>query len=229
MTEFSNDDMRLRVEEEQMRRALGLRDPALSPPVPAPARPAPNGSQRPHRRFVRDGEVPVEVVHHEGAGTNQLETARQTIRTLTAARDQAERLLAEAQGAIRDLETKLAHERLARDEAAHRAAAERGDSEKALQSAQAELDAERAARRAVEQQLASALERCVAEERRAAAAGQGAPARESAKRNAAQARGGEMAEGTAKPSRRRGRPPKTSEPEPDFVEWWKPGWRERFR
>ena len=30
--------------------------------------------------------------------------------------------------------------------------------------------------------------------------------------------------------RRRGRPPKIRQPgKPDFVEWWKPGWRERLR
>jgi hypothetical protein len=29
--------------------------------------------------------------------------------------------------------------------------------------------------------------------------------------------------------RRRGRPPKVREAEAEFVEWWKPGWRDRFR
>jgi chromosome segregation ATPase len=171
--------------------------------------------------------VAVEVVHHEGGGTNQLEAARQAIRALTAAREQAERQLLEAQATIRDLETKLAHERLARDEAAHRAAAERDDREKALQSAQAELDAERAVRRSVEEQLATALDRQAAAEQRAEAAGQSARAT-SGKPNGGQA-SAIATEDTSKPVRRRGRPPKPPAPESDIVEWWKPGWKQRFR
>jgi hypothetical protein len=228
MAEFSKDDTRLRAEEEQMRRALGLRDPAPSAAGPAPVRPAPNGSSRPHRRFIRDGEVPVEVVHHEGAGTNQLEAARQTIRSLTAARDQAERQLAEAQTTIRDLETKLAHERLARDEAAQRAAAEREESEKALQSARAGLEAESAARRAAEEQLATAVQQCTTAERRADEV-------QTSTSNGAQDRGPDVAEGAAKLARRRGRPRRNPDPESepesdaDFVEWWKPGWKAQYR
>jgi hypothetical protein len=36
---------------------------------------------------------------------------------------------------------------------------------------------------------------------------------------------------TLAPARRRGRPRKVAPPEPeqDFVAWWKPGWKERFR
>ncbi len=181
--------------------------------VPAPVRPAPNGSPRPHRRFIRDGEVPVEVVHHEGAGTNQLDTARQAIRALTAARDQAERHLAEAQATIRDLETKLAHERLARDEAAQRAAAEKEDSDKALQSARAGLEAETAARRAAEEQLAAALERCARVERDAEELGRSVRVLDPIKSKFAEGGGPDTAEGTAKPGRRRGRPRKDPEPE----------------
>jgi hypothetical protein len=225
MTEFSNDDPRLRAEEEQMRRALGLRDPESRPPGPAPTRPAPNGPHRPHRRFIRDGEVPVEVVHHEGAGTNQLEAARQAIRTLTAAREQAERQLAEAQAVIRDLKTKLAHERLAKDEAAQRAVASREAGEKVQQSAQAELDTERASRRLAEAQLASALKRCDEMNKQAEGARKGARSA-----NGPSDAGADEAE-PAKPIRRRGRPRKTPEPEADLdvVEWWKPGWQERYR
>jgi hypothetical protein len=42
-----------------------------------------------------------------------------------------------------------------------------------------------------------------------------------------------LPEGEAPPKRRRGRPPKVREPEPaaetDFVEWWKPGWKNKLR
>ena len=231
MTEFSNDDSRLRAAEEQMRRALGLRDQASAPQPPPVARPAqtPNGSHRPHRRFVRDGEVPVEVVHHEGSGTNQLESAREAIRTLTTVREQTERQLAEAQATIRDLQTKLAHERIARDEAVQRAAAEGEDTDKALQLAKAELDAERAARFASEEKLAATLERCAAAEQRVEQLKQ--PELVLANSDNAESKHSEASAQPEKPGRRRGRPPKARapEPEPDFVEWWKPGWQEQFR
>jgi hypothetical protein len=48
------------------------------------------------------------------AATN---AARQAIRSEATAKDRAERLLDEAQAMIRDLQTKLGHERLAKDEA----------------------------------------------------------------------------------------------------------------
>jgi hypothetical protein len=242
MTEFSNDDSRLRAAEEQMRRALGLRDPAPVAPAPTVARPAPNNPiapHRPHRRFVREGEVPVEVVHHEGAGTNQLEAARQSIRTLTAAREQTERQLAEAQATIRDLQTKLAHERMARDEAVQRAATEGDDIEKALQSARAELETERSARHATEEQLAAALERCSKAERRVEQASPSGLDAEPVKlsgagredSSGAGREDSEVTERIVKPGRRRGRPPKAivAEPESEFVEWWKPGWQQQFR
>jgi hypothetical protein len=235
MTEFSNDDSRLRAAEEQMRRALGLRDSGpAAPQAPPVARQvqAPNGAHRPHRRFVREGEVPVEVVHHEGGGgTNQLEAARQAIRALTTVREQTERQLAEAHGTIRDLQTKLAHERIARDEAVRRAAAEGEDTEKALHSARVELEEERAARRATEEQLAAALTRRSDIEQRAAPPKQPALALEEVGSGGARSNDAELTDQAAKPGRRRGRPPKTraSEPEPDFVEWWKPGWQKQFR
>src|ERR1700730_16922105 len=109
--------------------------------------------------FVRDREVPVTVIRRdENSGTNQLEAARQTIRSLMAAKQEAERLLGEAQTAIRDLQTKLAHERLARDEAVSRADTDRQASEQTLQAVQANLAGERGARRQAEQGLAEALE-----------------------------------------------------------------------
>jgi len=218
-----------------MRRALGLRDsaPAQASQTPPAARPiqSPNGANRAHRRFVRDGEVPVEVVHHEGAGTNQLEAARQAIRTLTTAREQTERQLAEAQTTIRDLQTKLAHERIARDEAVQRAAAEGEDVEKALQSVRAELAEERAVRLATEEQLATALERQSKMERHAEQSKQPTLALGPIESPATQSDDVKLTEEGAKPGRRRGRPPKVRvpEPEPDFVEWWKPGWQKQFR
>ncbi len=86
---------------------------------------------RPRRRFVQDGEVPVTVIHprpRQGldalgpprAGASPLEraeAAEAALGTERAAREQAERLLREAQATILDLRTKQGHAELARAEA----------------------------------------------------------------------------------------------------------------
>ena len=230
-----------------MRRALGLRDAPLSRPEPSAQIPSSIGAHRTPRRFVRDGEVPVSVIHRdEPAGTNQLDQARQVIRSLTAAREHAERLLSEAQNTIRDLQTKLAHERMAKDEAVQRAEADRLASQQALQATQEELSEERANRRQAEHRLAESQERCREVEQRL----RDAVARQGRQRDAAPLRTeqpppvartpaqqptltgiSELPEGEAPPKRRRGRPPKVREPEPEteFVEWWKPGWKNKLR
>src|SRR5690242_17343108 len=119
MADPPQDEARLRATEAQMRRALGLNDPTDQTADPkAPT--ASNGLHR-SRHFVRSSEVPVTIIHRgDGNASNELEVARETIRTLNAARDELERSLATAQGTIRDLETKLAHEHIARNEAAER-------------------------------------------------------------------------------------------------------------
>jgi hypothetical protein len=159
MTDSSSDDARLRATETQMRHALGLRGGSSS-------RTSISGLQPQRRRFVRDGEVPVTVLRrdHQPAGehgANQLDAARQAVQSEAAARERAERSLADAQVMIRDLQTKLAHEGLAKDEALE--AAQRAETEKrvavqALQTAEAELVAERLARRTAEDALAGAVE-----------------------------------------------------------------------
>jgi hypothetical protein len=271
MTDHSPDDARLRATEAQMRHALGLQGD-VSPQS------SNSGSHPPQRRhFVRDGEVPVTVVNRDhrpgGApGSNQLDAARQAIRSQAAARERAERLLEEAQAAIRDLQTKLAHERLAKDDAARRAESERQANQQALQTVQDELATERAARQQAQQdqqERADAIAgRWEADERLREAipiqeaqgapklAPKNAPGRKAVRTGAASRpqpsadvttdADGEAcaaatnstwalpeavspdATATAKP-RRRGRPPKISQPESDIVEWWKPGWRERLR
>jgi hypothetical protein len=115
MTDSPSDDSRLRATETQMRHALGLHGDA-------PTRSSARGSQ-PHRhRFVRDGEVPVTILRRDHQpdgehGANQLDAARQAIRSEATAKVRAERLLEEAQAMIRDLQTKLGHERRAKAEA----------------------------------------------------------------------------------------------------------------
>src|SRR6476646_4267597 len=160
MTDSLSDDARLRATEEQMRRALGLHNssPMQDRPVPPPASPVASSPHR--RRFVRDGEVPVSVIHRDqddGANTNKLEATRQALREQIEARERAEHLLQEAQATIRDLQTKLAHEKLARDEAIQRADGERQIVEQALQRAQEELAVERDCRQKAEQERNDAI------------------------------------------------------------------------
>ena len=166
MTDSQSDDANLRATEAQMRHALGLRSDA--PIRPASDQPATLtiGSQPQRRRFVRDGEVPVTVVHRDyqaggSPGNNQLDVARQAIRSEAAARELAERSLNEAHITIRDLQTKVAHERLAKDEAqeiVRRLETEARAAVQALQDAEAELAAMRLARQNAEDALAEALD-----------------------------------------------------------------------
>ena len=115
MTDLSADDIRLRATEAQMRRALGLLD--ASPRIKGQYQPAPTiATRRPPRHFVRDGDVPVTFVHrdhqrNDPSGSNR-ETARQALTKHTAAEKVTERSLEQTQTTIRDLQTKLAYERL---------------------------------------------------------------------------------------------------------------------
>jgi hypothetical protein len=118
MTVCPPEDVRLRATEAQMRHALGLRGNSPARSTADHPMTSTSGSQPPRRRFVRDGEVQVTVIrrdHQQDSepGTNQLDAAQQAIRSEAMARERAERALEEAQVTIRDLQTKLAHERLA--------------------------------------------------------------------------------------------------------------------
>jgi hypothetical protein len=127
--------------EARMRRALGLDGEQLRarPPqerIDTPQRPAERFSTPGHkRRFVHDGEVPVTLVHGLVSGrrehadtngsrpstnaqpTNRLEVAEAALAAEIATRERAERSLQEAQATIHDLQTKLGHADLARQEA----------------------------------------------------------------------------------------------------------------
>src|ERR1700722_4082090 len=137
-------DARLSATELQMRRALGL-DRETSPASHSTNSPFNVSHQR--RHFARDGDVPVTMVHSDsGSRFQQLDAAREALRQQTAAREEAERLLVDARNTIHDLETKLGHERLARDEVMQRVNAERLQFEEALNAAQEEQAADRARR-----------------------------------------------------------------------------------
>ena len=155
MTDFPTDDARLDKTEAQMRRALGLTGDTSVRSTPHQSTIGGNGSHPQRRQFVRDGDVPVTIIHHQSGGesASQLDAARQAIRTQAAAREHAERLLEQAQATIRNLETKLCHERLGNDEAIERATTERRTVEQALETARTELSAEKTGRERADQAL----------------------------------------------------------------------------
>jgi hypothetical protein len=187
--------------EAQMRRALGLYGDAprqrIEPersegPQRTMDRYAPNGHRR---RFVQDGDVPVTIVRRDGItdplttrpaaqippSQSRLQRTEAALAVETAARDRAERALAEAQAMIRDLQTKIGHADLAKNEAveaarrereAHaslQAAAEEHErllaeadervkaAEEVLEDAQTALAEERSARKAAERSLREAI------------------------------------------------------------------------
>ena len=84
------------------------------------------------RRFVQDGDIPVTVLRrdqgheapvHRGAApaaaptSSRLQRTEAALAAETAAREKAERSLAEAQSVVRDLQTKIGHAELAKNEA----------------------------------------------------------------------------------------------------------------
>jgi hypothetical protein len=233
MSDTSNDELRIRATEAQMRRALGLNDQPSTPGHAPPIASTGAGVAHPHRRrFVRDGEVPVSVIHRDQgdpSGTNALEAARRALREQVAAREHTEHLLQEAQATVHDLQTKLAHERFARDEAIQRTDGERQVVEQALQSVREELAAQRASRQKAEQERDEAVAtHQEAEERLLEMLATHDTQRSS---QASSKPTNDPADGSdkVKQARRRGRPAKSDQSDAAFVEWWKPGWRDRLR
>ena len=221
MSEIESDDPRLRATEEQMRRALGLRQGSspsgqVSSNVPHPQR----------RQFVRDGDVPVEVHHgpNNSSRVNQLAATREALQAQTTTREEAERMLAEARHTIHDLQTKLGHERLARDEAVQRVESTKREVEQELAAARQELEAERSLRTTLARERDRAiLGRQAAEDRLR----QAKDARKVVRRAKADAPAEPPA--AAPQPRRRGRPPKVPRDDTAVVEWWTPGWKDKYR
>jgi hypothetical protein len=231
MSEHSTDELRLRATEAQMRRALGL--DGSSPAKAQTDRPISSNAHIHRRQFARDGEVPVTVIHHDDpGGTNKLESTRQALREQVAAREQVERQLEEALATIRALNTQLAHERMAKDEALNR-------SEEQRRQLEGELETERTARQQAEQECRAVIvERQAVEDKLRAITAALVPQQELCLEPAkstsnvddmssAVSAAPEKDIPTAK--KRRGRPPKVRDADPEFVEWWKPGWRDRFQ
>ncbi len=213
-----------------MRRALGLEGeqprPSVAPPV-AERVPLLN---RPKRRFVADGEIP--VVHgrlqrrdeasgpQATASPNRVEAAEAAARFERDAREKAERSLAEAQATIHDLQTRLGHAQLAATEAHNALEAERAAAEAlraSLQEAEQQITVARADKMAAEQKL-QAVQAAAAERRQdrqdPETSAPVTPRRRGRPRKVAI---------TPPPGRPRGGTAKksaTSGPEPKPIRWW---------
>lgn len=149
-TETSEDDDT----EARVRRALGLNSmpPATGRRHETAQPSARQNIDRPKSRFVRDGDVPVVVLHGRrdnelhtsepkpglsSLATNRRDEADIILKAERKARDAVERRLIEALATIQDLQTKLGHVALSRDEAlaeARRATCERDAAALALET-----------------------------------------------------------------------------------------------
>lgn len=124
--------------ESQMRRALGLlgdsprhrTEPDRSEQQGRSGGSFNGGLHR--RRFVQDGDIPVTVLRREPVhdtpaariaapvnvpSSSRLQRTEAALAAETAARDKAERSLSEAYAVVRDLQTKIGHAELAKNEA----------------------------------------------------------------------------------------------------------------
>ncbi len=195
-----------------MRRALGMQG---ARPVAHPTQHSPNSGHAPHsgqpdrrvRRFVRDGEVPVVMLHRkegEQPETGRIEAAEARFRAEHTLREQAERALHEAQATLQSLKTKLVHAEMAHAEAL---AGERRAREAAEEALRESLSAQENARQESARQLHARQEYA----REAVERGDGPPgARLGQKRVPRIPRGKRIVPGR----------------EPQPVRWWPRGWQE---
>jgi hypothetical protein len=199
--------------EAGMRRALGLGDQPAAPQYGYRA-PRTSEHQPRKRRFAVDGDVPVVMLERRGASATSTRTApppvdrlreiEADLRAEQNARRLAERQLNESRATIRDLQTKVGHTSLARDEALAAARSIQSD----IVALNTALSVERDARLQAESAIrnASDSEGSVVRRRKAEALVVGFP---------------EI------PTGRRGRPPGSSssakrahKSEPQPVRWW---------
>jgi len=251
--------------ESQMRKALGLLGEGARPRPDAErseqsgrgADRFNSGSGLHRRRFVQDGDIPVTVLRREpgheapahrsaaavaGPSSSRLQRTEAALAAETAARERAERALAESQSSARDLQTKIGHAELAKNEAIGALHRER----EASAGLRAELEAldlriqEADARATLAEKLANEHQILLAEERHTRKALERTLSAVEADRDAARqlvlslsddasasprndppARRRVVDEPVAIPARR-GRPPvvAATESEPEPVKWW---------
>jgi len=210
------------------------------------------------RRFVQDGDVPVTVLRREpgyeapahrsaaavaAPSSSRLQRTEAALAAETAARERAERALAEVQSSARDLQTKIGHAELAKNEAIEasqrereataglrtemealdmrlREAGARADAaEKAANEHQSLLAEGRHARRTLEKTLSAAEAARDAAEKLVVSLSDSTPT--SSRGDDRPARRRVVNEPAVAPARR-GRPPlvAATEAEPEPVKWW---------
>ena len=227
------DDASLETAEARMRRALGDlenqgsgrgHDASRSRPDNRPS--DRHSGDRPRPRFVQDGDVPVTVLSRarpheaEGAnGSNRLSVAEAALASERTMRLRAERAVADAQTALHDLQTKLGHAELARQELAGRVEVDKAAFEAeraALQARETDLIEELAAERAARQRLEAAPKVAKRPVRTAPL-----PEPHDAGEDRVDAHQ-EVTEATPKRARQPGRPRSTTakKVEPKPVKWW---------
>jgi hypothetical protein len=210
LLDYQSRNRQRRIRRAPHHRSRRWRDVALRVGSPATARFL-------SRSFHRDHD-------ESGGGTNRLDAAQAALREQIEAREHVETFLREAQATIRDLQTKLAHERLDRDEGAQRADAEQRQLGETMASLRQELEHERVLRVKAEQdrhQAVADAEKAADRLRQVKADARPKPPIHS---NPA----AHSAE--ASQPRRRGRPPMMAVPDDaEVVEWWVPGWQKKFR
>jgi hypothetical protein len=247
--------------ESQMRKALGLLgDGPRHRPDQQERSEQPNrmaerfgGSGLHRRRFVQDGDIPVTVLRREpaheapaqrGPAANMAPTSSRLQRTEaalaaeTAAREKAERALQESQAVARDLQTKIGHADLARNEAVETLRREREAvaqmraesqmwgaqlqearaqivaAEEAAVICQEQLDEERLARKAAEKALRAAEAAREAAEQLIRSLSEEAPSPQPTRRVR------QEPEVAAAVRRQRAPDIAAVEPEPEPVKWW---------
>lgn len=246
--------------ESQMRKALGLLGDAprqrqeaerMDMPARAVGERFSGGLHR--RRFVQDGDVPVTVLRrepgaeqpqHRGAApaaaqptSSRLQRTEAALAAETAARDKADRALAETQALVRDLQTKIGHAELAKNEAVEALRQEREQNASLREEAESwEERLQEAEDRAEEaEHVAQTWQEQLHEERNARKAAEKALRQSEAAREAAEAlvrslsseapasrrtKAVEPEPVAAAPAPRRPKVVESASAEPEPVKWW---------
>jgi hypothetical protein len=214
------------------------------------------------RRFVQDGDIPVTVLRreqgheppaHRGIAapaaptSSRLQRTEAALAAETAAREKAERSLAETQSVVRDLQTKIGHAELAKNEAIEALRQERetlaqlrseGEAwearlqetleqartaEHSVQVCQDQLEEERLARKAADKALRAAQAARESAEELIRKLSEEAPAAHRAPQQSPRSpvvAEPEVVITAITTTKRRGRPAHSAVAEPEPVKWW---------
>lgn len=139
-TDTNNSPLSLdMIDEDRVRRALGLKTGSSTPHQQRPEQ------ARQRHRFVTDGSVPVVMLNRSDSETSglkeRLSAAEHALDNERAAHAATRRALQEAQQAHQQLQTRLGHNELSRNETLQTERNARRDAEEALASLRTEMAA----------------------------------------------------------------------------------------